>query len=524
MAISVHQESRAPVSTVSAEAATDDDLVAAVRQGSDPAFEQLYGRYHRRIAAFAYGRVADYGRAEDIAQEVFISALRRMRATERPIAFRAWIYEIAKNACIDQYRRSQHTDEISYDAEEGAGAVARGRLATTLPSPSAQVDQKVAIANLRGAFGGLSPVHHEILVLREFEGLSYREIGKRLDMSHAAVESTLFRARRRLTEEYEELVSGERCGRVQDLIATAEVAAPGVRDQRRLRAHLSHCQPCRRGARLAGLDDALFVVPGGVRAKVAAFFPLPAFLQRRWGTDPTSSPVPSGPGSALTQLAAHYGASIDPAMGSSWAKAVVAAATLAAAGAAGGHAVSDQSREYFGGATPKRVLPSPQRTIGTAAPRPTPGPPTGAAKPAIQGSGAASTSSIGRGRKPDATAAQPKGRAAKSAAEAPAAAGSSTSPAPPIVTPEKVVGALAPPVRVPEPAAPAAPTAIAGTAKEVGRNAAAAADAAAAANVAAAAVAAAAAGRDAVRGATEAGRGATGPAAPAVPAVPGLGG
>ena len=52
------------------------------------------------------GMVKDHGRAEDITQEVFVSALRRMRQTERPIAFKPWIFEIAKNACIDAYRRA----------------------------------------------------------------------------------------------------------------------------------------------------------------------------------------------------------------------------------------------------------------------------------------------------------------------------------------------------------------------------------------------------------------------------------
>ena len=72
--------------------------------------------------------VHDYGRAEDIAQDVFMSALRRMRETDRPIAFKPWIYEIAKNACIDQFRRSRRAEEVSYDAEEGLGAADYGRL------------------------------------------------------------------------------------------------------------------------------------------------------------------------------------------------------------------------------------------------------------------------------------------------------------------------------------------------------------------------------------------------------------
>ena len=87
----------------------DDDqkLVARIRRGDDRAFELLYERYHRRIHAYVLGMVKDHGRAEDVTQEVFLSALRRMRETEQPLAFKPWLYQIAKNSCIDAFRRCQ---------------------------------------------------------------------------------------------------------------------------------------------------------------------------------------------------------------------------------------------------------------------------------------------------------------------------------------------------------------------------------------------------------------------------------
>src|SRR5213078_4843006 len=112
-------------------------------------------------------------------------------------------------------------EEVSYDADEGLGAADYGRLVSTDAMPEAELESKQQLDHLRGAFGGLSETHHEILVMRELEGLSYREIGERLGMSRPSVESTLFRARKRLTEEYDELVSGERCLRIQGIIATA---------------------------------------------------------------------------------------------------------------------------------------------------------------------------------------------------------------------------------------------------------------------------------------------------------------
>jgi RNA polymerase sigma factor (sigma-70 family) len=310
-----------------AEPGTDDQrLVAAVRRGDDRAFEALYGRYHRRIQAYVVGMVKDHGRAEDVTQEVFVSALRRMRETERPIAFKPWIYEIAKNACIDQFRRARRTEEVSLHAEEGLAPADYGRLVVSDPTPDAAVAAKQDLDHLCGAFGGLSDTHHEILVMREFEGMSYREIGERLGMSRPAVESTLFRARRRLTEEYDDLVSGARCQRIQTLIAAAGESRLGTREARRLSRHVAHCQPCRREAMAAGLDSAILThVPLRKRAaeKVAALLPFGWFGRGRGGD--------AGAGG----WAAHAPILSDQLSGG-WGKLATAAAVLVAGvGAAG---------------------------------------------------------------------------------------------------------------------------------------------------------------------------------------------
>jgi len=311
---------------------TDHQLVGAVRHGDDRAFEALYSRYQRRIAGYVYGMVKDYGRAEDITQEVFVSALRRMRKTERPIAFKPWIYEIAKNACIDAYRRGRRTEEVSLDADDRLSASDYGRLVATGPGPDAAVDTQQDLDHLCGAFGGLSDTHHQILVMREFEGLSYKDIGERMGMSRPAVESTLFRARKRLGEEYDELASGARCLRIQAIIADAGSTRLGARDQRRLARHVSHCQPCRRLAAQAGLDVAV-PVRTRVAGKIAAWLPLPAFLRlRREGGDAATAAGGSGGGHGW---AAHLPAFAEP-LQSGWGKVAAGLAALLVAGAGAG--------------------------------------------------------------------------------------------------------------------------------------------------------------------------------------------
>jgi RNA polymerase sigma factor (sigma-70 family) len=327
---------------------TDHDLVQAVRAGDDHAFERLYNRYHRRISAYIFGMVHDHGRAEDLTQEVFVSALRRMRQTDRPIAFKPWIYEIAKNACIDAFRRTKRAEEVSIDAEGGLAPADHGKLASISPSLDATVDGKQQLDDLCGAFGGLSDAHHQILVMRELEGLSYREIGERLDMSRPSVESTLFRARRRLTEEYEDLRTGARCLRIQEIIerAGATAAALGTRDQRRVGSHISHCQPCRKHAVMAGMDAAA-LGRRSVRAKLAAFLPLPAVLRKRWfGGDGGSGDVAAAHAAqhapALAQMSIAAAQYSEPSM-AGWVKATAVVTAVAIAGLGAGaadHAVN----------------------------------------------------------------------------------------------------------------------------------------------------------------------------------------
>ena len=173
--------------------------------------------------------LCDADRAEDITQEVFISALRRLRDTERPIAFKPWIYQIAKNAGIDELRRTRRSLEVPLDSQrdrpggDDRSALARSR-ARRSPSRASSSSRTCA-----ARFRGVSDLHLRVLVLRELEGLSYREIGERLGMSRPVVESTLFRARRRLAEEYEELISGRRCERTRALIDAAGADDPPPR-------------------------------------------------------------------------------------------------------------------------------------------------------------------------------------------------------------------------------------------------------------------------------------------------------
>ncbi len=405
---------------------SDRGLVAAVRRGDDRAFGELYSRYGRRIVSYIYGMLGDHGRAEDVAQEVFISALRRMRATERPIAFKPWVYEIARNACIDEFRRTRRTQEVPLDASDESDGAER-RLESPTGSPDAALERRQQLDDLRGAFRGLSESHHKIIVLRELEGLSYTEIGKRMGMTRPVVESTLFRARRRLGDEYQEIASGRRCQQVHAVIDAGgekAVLALGIRERRRVARHVAHCQPCRRYAHLAGVDDSVLKAPG-LLEKIAALLPIPAFLRWRRGGADNKSGTASHSAGVLRSMptVAQFVDPASPAPGFGRATAaVVAAAVLAGGGVVGTltsvgggknvkHAVAPQLSSSSGPASggdpqhPRIAAPSRNAASDSkAAPATSGGPVGGSGSTGVQPSSSSTSSNASSSTESHATA------------------------------------------------------------------------------------------------------------------------
>jgi len=123
---------------------------------------------------------------------------------------------------------------------------------------------------------------------------------------------------------------------------------PGLRDQRRLARHLSHCQPCRRYASLAGVDvDAMAkrsaaAAAAAKAARIAALFPLPLFLRRRVGAEEASQLLGQHGAAPIAHWTANVAGVVDPTLLGGWTKAVATAATVAVAGVGAGAAMTER--------------------------------------------------------------------------------------------------------------------------------------------------------------------------------------
>jgi RNA polymerase sigma factor (sigma-70 family) len=332
------------VTAISTEA-SDAQLVALAQGGSSEAFALLFRRYRPAIARYAGRMLGDEARAEDIVQEVFLSALRSISSLDRPAGFKAWLYRIAHNTCVDHVRRTGRTQEVSMDARM-LPASEEVRLFRQAPSTFAALTQKEDFNNLREAFGGLPSSQSEMLVMRELEGLSYDQIAARMGVTRASVESMLFRARQGLRDEYREIARGERCLQMRPVMARMAEGIVGLRDRRALARHVRGCQACRRDALAMGLGGLVLEAPAtGLRgglSRVAALLPLPWLINRRDSDDPSvaSSAGASGGSltghaqTAITQLSSGLGLSADHAA-TALQKAVAVVAAVAVVGGGG---------------------------------------------------------------------------------------------------------------------------------------------------------------------------------------------
>jgi len=253
---------------------SDGDLVAAVRRGDDSAFEELYRRYRRPIAGYVARTVRDDARVEDLTQDAFFAALRHLRATDTEIDFKPWIYEIARNVTIDHLRRTSRAEEVSVDHDERLRPSDRARLVGSA-APESLLVNKERLVHLQGAFDELGDLQARALVMRELEGMSYREIAEKLDVSRSSVETTLLLARQRLEVEYTSISEGRRCEAIRAANVRLAEGLGSPRDEGRLARHARRCSSCRRHARQLGVEP--LTQPSRLRRRVAGLLPLPFF-------------------------------------------------------------------------------------------------------------------------------------------------------------------------------------------------------------------------------------------------------
>jgi RNA polymerase sigma-70 factor, ECF subfamily len=169
---------------------TDEELVAAFQDGDAAAFDQLVHRWDRRIHGAIYRVVGADEDVRDLCQEAFLKAYRGLKTFKREARFSSWLYQIALNVCRDRMRRRRGKTAVSLDEIEDSAE--RG-LRTSAPNPlqiALSRDLSRAVAR---AMEELTPEEREVIVLKEYQGLTFPEIAETLSVPLSTVKTRLYR-------------------------------------------------------------------------------------------------------------------------------------------------------------------------------------------------------------------------------------------------------------------------------------------------------------------------------------------
>jgi RNA polymerase sigma-70 factor (ECF subfamily) len=161
---------------------SDEQLMGAFQGGSQEAFTELFLRYRNPIYGFFRRRLDQPARAEELAQETFLAVVKAVRRYQPSARFRTYLYGIAMKLLLAERRTAGRETE---------------RVADDIPAHSSAPEDALWI---RRAVEALDPEHREVLMLREFEQLSYEEIAALLEIPVNTVRSRLFRARTALKD------------------------------------------------------------------------------------------------------------------------------------------------------------------------------------------------------------------------------------------------------------------------------------------------------------------------------------
>ena len=177
-------------------ATSDEQIVERALTGDAEAFGEIVLRWERRIFALSFGMLGREEDARDATQETFLAAFRNLRAFRGDAKVSSWLHRIAVNQCITRQRRAKVRSESALETEEEKNA--SNFAAPVRYSPQNVVEGRQRTAAVRLAVNSLPADLRQVLVMKEFEELTFKEIAEALDVPLSTVKSRLYTALKQL--------------------------------------------------------------------------------------------------------------------------------------------------------------------------------------------------------------------------------------------------------------------------------------------------------------------------------------
>ena len=176
-------------------------LIKQAQNGDNAAFKRLFELWHTKIYRFAYRFFADEDEASEITQKTFIKTYQNVSSLDDPGKFSPWIYRIANNLCLDELKRAGRRKSTSLESwlEQTGGAE------SDTITPDDLLQQKELGAIIQKALLTLPDEQRTVIILKEYEGLKFREIAEILEEPESTVKSRLYyglKATRRVLQKW----------------------------------------------------------------------------------------------------------------------------------------------------------------------------------------------------------------------------------------------------------------------------------------------------------------------------------
>ncbi len=165
------------------------------QSGDAPAFQVLLQRHSQKVFNFLLRQVHDPTLAEDLVQEVFLRVVKNARGFRAESKFTTWMYTIARNQVIDHARKAKHRRTVALDqplkAGDERGATLLDRVENKDPATDTSANDRRFVAALEKALAELPSDQREVFMLREMQGLKFREIADVLNIPENTVKSRM---------------------------------------------------------------------------------------------------------------------------------------------------------------------------------------------------------------------------------------------------------------------------------------------------------------------------------------------
>lgn len=164
---------------------TDDTaLIEQIQRGDRSAFNLLVDRWQARIHRFAYRFFADVDEANEITQKTFIKVYQKVDTLNEPGKFSSWIYRVANNLCLDELKRAGRRKSSPVEAwvEQAEGS----------QTPATKLETKELGEVLQKAMLTLPDEQRVVIILKEYEGMKFREIAEILEESENTIKSRMY--------------------------------------------------------------------------------------------------------------------------------------------------------------------------------------------------------------------------------------------------------------------------------------------------------------------------------------------